>query len=219
MDAELRLSAEAPILIELFGQPGAGKTTLVRAAASHAKTKADLTAAWMRLPALRKADLFGRAALDGTCVIAATRLAIGARLNRGDSLSRLVRMVVKSHWVRAQREPLLLEEGHLQDLWSIFYSAGRTEPDPHLLAPLVRCLYRGVEAQIVFLDADPRSAFDRIRGRSHGKSRLDQLSDSELQARLAATANLTRSIVDAATLAGLKRWSNATRFGRSAPLT
>ena len=204
MDAELRLSAAAPILVELFGQPGAGKTTLVRAAASHAKTKADLTAAWRRLPALAKAHLFGRTALDGACLIAATRLAIGARLNRGDSLFRLARLVIKRHWVRAQKDPLLLEEGHLQDLWSIFYSAGRTGPDPRLLAPLIRCLYRGVEAQIVFLDADARSAFDRIRGRSHGKSRLDRLSDTDLQARLAATAQLPYRIIDAARLANVE---------------
>lgn len=204
VDAELRLSADASILVELFGQPGAGKTTLVRAAASHAKTKAGLTAAWMRLPALKKVHLFGQAALDGACMTAATRLAIGARLNRGDSLFRLIRLVIKSHWVRAQKEPLLLEEGHLQDLWSIFYSAGRTEPDPRLLAPLIRCLYRGVEAQIALLDTDPQSAFDRIRGRPHGKSRLDRLSDAELQARLAATAQLPHRIVDAARLAGVK---------------
>ena len=197
------MKADAPILIELFGQPGAGKTTLVRAAAMDAKTKADLTAAWTRLPALKKAHLFGRAALGGTCLIAATRLAIGARLTRGDSLLRLARLVIKSHWVRAQKEPLLLEEGHLQDLWSIFYSAGRTEPNPRLLSPLIRCLYRGVETQIAFLDTDPQSAFDRIRGRSHGKSRLDRLSDTDLQARLAATAQLPHRIVEAARSAGL----------------
>jgi thymidylate kinase len=194
------------LVIELFGQPGAGKSMLARAfsASSETTTKAHLSAAWTNLPTLSKASITGRAILDGACLIHAARLAVIARLFRRDSLSRLLRLVIKSHRTREQRGRLVLEEGHLQDLWSICYSAGRTDPDPRQFAPLIRCLYRQVDARIIFLDIDPQSAFARIRGRVGGKSRLDRLGDADLRRHLAATAQLSHKLADAARLAGLK---------------
>lgn len=199
------MSDNPPLVIELFGQPGAGKSTLVRAAApgSELQTTAQLGAAWRRQSSFDKGMLAGRAILGGSCLARAITLAREARLFRADSLSRLLRLVIKSRWVRSQTGTLLLEEGHLQEIWSIFYSAGRTQPEPHQLAPLIACLYRGLDAHIYFLDADPDLAFDRIRGRAHGKSRLDRLAEPDLRRRLAATAQLPHRIVDAAKLAGL----------------
>lgn len=193
------------MLIELFGQPGSGKSTLVRAVAagSDLRTTAGLSAAWKQLPARTKGSVFGRAILNGGSLVQASRLALRARLFRGDSLSRLYRLVIKSHWVRAQSGRLLLEEGCLQDLWSVCYSAGRTEPDPQHLAPLIRSLYRGVRARIVFLEVNPQNAFDRIRSRNHGKSRLDGLAEAELRQHLSKTAQLPHRLADAARLAGL----------------
>ena len=199
------MGIEPPLLVELLGQPGAGKTTLGHAAAvgSDFRSTADLGAAWRRLPAIRKAMFLASSAFDGVCLTHAMRLVIGAPLLRGDSLGRLARLLVKSHWIRSQRGQLLLEEGFLQDLWSIFYSAGRMDPDPRLLAPLVRCLYRGVDAQIVFLQVDTQTTLDRIRGRTQGKSRLDRLAEADLRKRLAETSQLPLRIAAAARLAGL----------------
>lgn len=142
--------------------------------------------------------------MGGACLASAIRFATGARLFRGDSLPRLARLLIKSHWFRAQTAPLLLEEGHLQDLWSILYSGGRSDPDPRQLAPLIRCLYRGMDVQIVYLEVDPHNAFDRIRARRHGKSRLDRLADEELRRQLLSRAQLPSRLVDAARLAGLR---------------
>ena len=199
------MSDNPPLVIELFGQPGAGKSTLVRATApgSDLQTTAQLGAAWRRQAGFDKGMMAGRALLDGPCLSHAITLARRARLFRTDSLSRLLRLLIKSHWVRSQTGTLLLEEGHLQELWSIFYSAGRTEPEPHQLAPLIACLYRGLDAHIIFLDVDADLAFDRIRGRTHGKSRFDRLAEPDLRRRLAATAQLPHRIVGAAKLAGL----------------
>ncbi|MDP9423675.1 MAG: hypothetical protein M3Q19_12745 [Pseudomonadota bacterium] len=194
------------MLVELFGQPGAGKTSLVRAAAagSELRGRASLGAAWKQQSNIGKAAYFARAILDPACLVHAIKLAIGARLFHRDSLSRLARLVIKSHWVRSQTGLLLMEEGHLQDLWSIFYSAGELEPEPRLLAPLIGCLYRDVDVQLVFLEVDPQSAFDRIRARAHGKSRFDQLAEEELRKQLAASAQLPYKLAEAARLAGLK---------------
>lgn len=196
---------DAPLVVELLGQPGAGKTTLAHAAAKTSESlgTAELSAAWRQLPAIRKGFVLWQASRDGTCLIHAARLIFGEPLLRWDSIVRLARLVVKSQWTRSQSRPLLLEEGHLQDLWSIYYSAGKMEPDPELLAPLVRCLYRDVNARIVLLQVEPAIAFDRIRGRRDGKSRLDPLPEAELRRRLALTAQLPHRLADAARLAGL----------------
>ena len=197
---------DPPSLVELVGQPGAGKSTLARAAAagSESRTRASLGSAWKQLPYATKLSFFGRAILDGACLFHAIQLALKARLFRGDSLSRLFRLLIKSHWIRAQSGHLFLEEGCLQDLWSIFYSADRTEPDPRPLAPLIRCLYRGVHAQIIFLEVEPHHAFDRIRNRTHGKSRLDRLAEAELRHHLSKTAQLPHKLAAAARLAVLR---------------
>lgn len=206
VSAEDGLSTVPPLVIELFGHPGAGKSTLARAAVadSRRRTNAGLGAAWKSQSKLAKGRLVGRTILDGACLGNAIKFAIGVRLFRGDSLPRLGRLMVKGHWIRSQRQRLLLEEGHLQELWSILYSAGRRDPDPQLLAPLVRCLYRGVDARIVFLELDPENALQRIRARKHGKSRLDRLAEVELRKQLIERAQLPHQLVDAARLAGLQ---------------
>lgn len=200
------MNRNSPLLVELFGQPGAGKSTLVQsvAAGSELPTRANLSAAWGQQSLFVKAGFVARAMLDGVCLSSAIQLVIRARLVKADSLSRLFRLLVKSHWLRSQAGPMLLEEGHLQDLWSIFYSAGRTEPQPHLLAPLIGCLYQGLDAQIVFLDVGAEEVFERIRGRAHGKSRLDRLAEQELRQHAIATSQLPHRIADAAGIAGLK---------------
>ena len=194
-----------PLLVELMGQPGAGKSTLARAAAagSDLLTRADLGAAWQGLSIRRKGSFVRQAVLDVACLTHAGKLAIRAPLLHGGSLFRLANLVAKSHWIRSQSGPLLLSEGCLQDLWSIFYSAGKLEPDPPMLAPLIRCLYRGVSARIVLLDADPQTAFGRIRGRANGRSRFDRLEEADLHPRLLETAQLPLRIAEGARLAGL----------------
>lgn len=200
------MGANRASLVELVGQPGVGKTTLAHLVAGDLKSigKADLGAAWRRLPFAAKASLIASVMLDPACLVSAFRLVVSLPLLSVDSLARLARLVAKSHWTRSHSGRLLLEEGYLQDLWSICYSAGKTEPDPRLLAPIIRCLYREIDARVVLLEIDPESAFDRIRGRARGRSRLDRLNDPELRRSLTATAQLPRILADAARLAGLK---------------
>lgn len=206
MRAEWRLSTSGPLLVELFGQPGAGKTTLMRAAVEGSKSdgKARLGASWKEQTAFTKTIYFARAILDGPCLARALKLATGARLFHRDSLSRLIRLLIKSHWIRSQTGRLLIKEAHLQDLWSIFYSAGEMDPDPHLIAPLIHCLYQGVEARVVLVEVDQQDAFERIRARTHGKSRLDRHAEEELRKQLVVSAELPYKLAEAARLAGLK---------------
>lgn len=193
-------------LVELFGQPGAGKTTLVCAAAgdSAVDTIATLRARWNQRSIFTKGWFLARALLDGPTLVCAIQLAMGARLYHGNSLARLILLLTKSRWVRSQPGMYLLSEGFLQDLWSIHYSAGSLDPEPRLLAPLIRRLYRDLDVQIIFLEVEPRIAFNRIRGRTNGQSRLDRLPEAELQRHLDAAAPLPNRIIEAAKLAGLQ---------------
>ena len=206
-----------PMLVELFGLPGAGKTTLADATAEGLEllTRADLGAEWQRRSLLKKTAFVDRMLLDMGSVAPALRLAARAPLASGESLLRLARLSAKAQWLRSQSGLLLFDQGFLQDLWSILYAAGRYEPDIELLTPLLRSLYNGVEARIVFLDVDPETALRRIRGRSYGDSRFDRLPETELRDRLAGAARLPRAIIEAAQAAGL----NVEVLDGAAPLT
>ena len=91
VSAEDGLSTDPPLVIELFGHPGAGKSTLARAAVadSRRRTNAELGAAWKSQSKLAKGQLVGRTILDGACLGNAIKFAIGVRLFRGDSLPGL----------------------------------------------------------------------------------------------------------------------------------
>lgn len=194
-----------PTIIEMFGVPGAGKTTLAAAVIQDGcqRTRKELTAAWNRLSRLQKSAFLLRALTDARCVGAAAAFALRIRLTSSDSLVRLVRIVAKTRWMRSQSGVLLLDESFLQEVWSVCISAGMSDPDQVALARLIRCLYADLAAHIVFLEADEVIASRRISGRSHGNSRLDGLTIAEAETCLSRSARLPYAIIAAATAAGL----------------
>lgn len=194
------------MLVELFGIPGAGKSTLVDAASERARvcTRQDLSASWRRRPLFERSTHLLRSYLQLPRSWRALRFAFHARIANYHSLRRLLRAVAKSDLMRSQGGTVLLDQGLLQELWSILYAQGRIEPDPELLSPLIRSLYSGIDARILFVDVDSATAARRIAGRSHGHSRLDGLADRETRDHLERTAELPRRIIEAARLAGLQ---------------
>ena len=200
-----RAESGAMSLVEAFSLPGGGKSTLVRALAGHGQiiTVPTLAAAWSRLSPPRRGLHIGRGMADLACLRAALRFAVGARLWKGDSLVRLLRMVSKAHWLRSQPGVVLLDQGFLQNIWSICVSAERFEVEERLLVPLIRCLYRGIDAQILFLEIDDATAALRVSRRTDGNSRFDGLSLGAIQARLSRKVRLTEVIASSAAAAGL----------------
>ena len=192
-------------IVELFGLPGAGKTTLAKAAGcADAITRHQLVDAWRLRPRVQQASYVGRAFLRIGCVAAAARLAAAIPLTNRESLGRLIKLVGRTEWLKSQDGLMLLDQGLLQELWSILYDSGCEEPDPAVLAPLIRCLYDEVPTTIVFIDTDRAVASERIRGRSHGHSRLDGLSEAQLRGSLDRSARLARRILRASEAAGLE---------------
>jgi hypothetical protein len=119
-------------------------------------------------------------------------------------LALIARLIAKTDWLKSQRGLVLLDQGFLQDLWSILYMTGCAHPEPAAVAPFIRSIYDGVDAHIVFLDVKPQTAAARVGGRTHGHSRLDGLPEAELEASLTRAAQLPLRIVEAASAAGLQ---------------
>jgi hypothetical protein len=115
----------------------------------------------------------------------------------------LARLLVRAEWVKSNQKPILLDQGCLQGLWSLYLSAGETDIDPERLAPLVRSLYEGVDTRILYIDVAPALAAKRIASRLDGHSRLDGRPEKEIEQMLEQSVRLAQSILCAARLAGL----------------
>jgi hypothetical protein len=196
----------APTFVEIFGSPGAGKTTLSRALQRSASvlTRGELSVTWRTLSAARKGAIAAAALRRPDCAMRAGEAVFKASLFRRDSLAGLGRLVVKSHWLPNVVRGKLVEEGPLQDLWSIFYSSGRFEFDPSVLSPLIASLYRDTRACIAFIELDARTASKRIAERHSGKSRFDGASETIIVGKLERAAHLPANIAAAARQAGLQ---------------
>ena len=141
--AALRATPSArhePTIIEMFGLPGVGKTTLATAVIGKSPllTRRNLTAAWNRLPLRQRSAFLLRALADARCIGCAARFAFRSRLTNSDSLTRLLRLVAKTSWMKSHRGEMLLDQSFLQEIWSICISAGRSDPDPAALTQFIR---------------------------------------------------------------------------------
>ena len=191
--------------MELFALPGAGKSTVSEAFAKQAlvTTRKDLTAEWANSSALQRLAHVGRAFGNYRLLTAAVRFGVGARLNTRESQFRLMRLVAKTEWLRSRSGVVLLDQGFLQDVWSIFLSSKTACADPALLCSLIRSLYERIDATIVVLEVDSETASARVSARTPGASRFDSLPEGQLRSSIEAASGLQRQIVESARLAGL----------------
>ena len=155
------------MVVELFGVPGSGKSTLAAAVAEKAafSTRHDVASRWKRRPMLRKALALAAYHARPSRAAAVVRFAVAARIARFDSLSRLSRILAKSCRLGSVNGAILLDQGLLQELWSVLYAAHRAEVDPAVAAPLIRAMYDGIDARIVYIEVDPATASRRIAER------------------------------------------------------
>lgn len=197
---------EPPLtLVELFALPGAGKSTVVKALQKKVvvTTRKDLTAEWSNRSSLQRLAHVGPTYSNYRLLLESFRFAVRYRLNTRESLFRLMRLISKTEWLRSRSGVVLLDQGFLQDVWSIFLSSKSVRADSALLPSLIRSLYEGIDATIVILDVDPETASARVSARTNGDSRFDSLPQAQLLRSIEAANGLQRQIAESARLAGL----------------
>jgi len=202
----LRATPSRLRLVELFGLPGCGKSTLATELAVHLEclTRNDISARWAMLPIRKKGAHIARGLFDRRTAIAAIGFAISARLTSTESLFRLFRLVAKRDWVCRQQGTVLLDQGFLQDIWSILYEAQPANIRTKAISRLVSALYRDIDPSFLYLELNSDTAATRIFNRSDGSSRLDQLPEEKIRIRLEKRNWISQQIVLAAIASGLE---------------
>jgi len=200
----------ARILIECFGLPGCGKTTLAETLAPELGywTTRDVREHW-----------HGRVAFSGklgfVCgVLTQWRIwralfwsAFTLKAWRSlDALYRLATLPFLAARVRRtlMTHGVIADQLLAQECWSVLLSAGNRAPDVGGLADLMRALYAGMPTRLVVFDIGASEAAIRIAGRTaHAYSRFDGMDVRTITAHLEQTRIMTGGIVRAARAAGL----------------
>lgn len=195
-----------PGIVCLFGLPGAGKTTLINALepGSSYQSRLEIADKWHKLSGFRKLGFAMQAFADWPLLRAAVRFVVALRLFKPECIWRLIRTMIMKHWWRSNSGILLFDQGAIQNIWSILYASGHTNPDPALIAQLIKSVFEGVEAQIILIDVDAELSASRIGERSEGSSRFDGLQYANVVGRVATAAGIINAIAAAIPIAGVK---------------
>lgn len=193
-------------MVEFFGLPGAGKTTLVDdlPVAENTSRREDLARALRSLPNLKVARLVLRAMFDLPWLFALIALALKTPIWRLESLRRMLRIAATKNWIASQKGPLVLDQGSLQGLWSIFYTEGIALPPRKELVRVLRFLYSDVRLVVIEILVDPSIAAERVSARVRGSSRLDELPARVVQDKLEVLESLPGELLAAAREAGFE---------------
>jgi hypothetical protein len=200
----------ARILIECFGLPGCGKTTMAETLAPELGywTTRDVREYW-----------HGRVSVAGkigfVCAVLTqwriwrVLLWSGFTLKAWRSPDALYRLATLPFLAARLRRTLtthgvMADQLLVQECWSVLLSAGNRAPDINDLADLMRALYAGLPTRLVFFDTGPSEAAIRLAGRTtHAYSRFDGMDVRTITSHLERTRIMTDRVVEAARAAGL----------------
>lgn len=192
-------------MVELFGLPGAGKSTLAARLDLPAETlrREDVVSARKALPPGRLVALALHTLSDWRWIWALAMLGLRMPVWSLQALDRLVRLAVTRTWLNAQTGLVVLDQGPLQAIWSIFFTQGMAHPPRRELARVLRLLYAGMDVVLVELAVRPELAATRINGRKNGGSRLDGLPVDTARSKLREVDVLPAELLAAVREAGL----------------
>ena len=194
---------------ECLGLPGAGKTTLCNELYGRNKIKSisDVFASGKKENILNKIILSIKSIFtDFPIYIYALRISFKYKLwNNYESLSYIFKIPVQK--LRAKKatsnEKYLFEQFLLQNIWSAFVLADVRRVNPADLSPLINAIYNKMNVEILFFDITAQEACERIRNRTEGTSRFDDLNKEELIKKLERFLSLINDIKKASLYAGL----------------
>jgi len=173
-----------PVVIELVGLPGAGKTSLTKKISVPFVGCRDFRYFGCLLPA------------SSWSVASATfKLAMTIRPFRFSYFFRALKFVVALRMYKANKSSLVvLDQGMIQKLWSMIietesYSAEKLEQVVASIAPFA-------PDHLVWISVQPALAADRIAHRRGGNSRFDGQPTEQIVMRLRSLEAVYHSLVD-----------------------
>jgi thymidylate kinase len=205
-----------PLVIEFVGLPGAGKTAVAHRVIEQLDSAGYRCFGYSTLhtpEAIEKESgriasklrTAGRFALS---CLTYRRLAVDAffytlEVNPRSlsSLRRFFILLLRFRFVRSVMEEgydvLVLDQGPIQNIWSIATTGGRSPSDRHLIRVL-RDVLDELAPLLVLVDVDPDVAWNRIASRPTMRSRFDRMPPSEAREALVRHADLFLRLVDLA---------------------
>lgn len=161
-----------PMIIELAGLPGAGKTSLTRAVTLPHLGRTDIGAA--HVPLRRETWRVASAAF---------LLSLTIRPWKPYLLVRVIKLVLALRFYGASNTPLvILDQGLVQKLWSMLIETQRHSE--RRLAQLIDALTPFLADHLVWIGVPSTVAARRIAQRKNGNSRFDGLPAETIAERL-----------------------------------
>jgi hypothetical protein len=196
-------------LIECYGLPGTGKTTLcVHLGQKLGQLTSDeVRASWRGERRLGERLRFASHALLEPRVwlavgVATLRLGIWKSPDGVRRMATLPLLRARTG-IFLERHALALDQLLMQELWSALVSAGNYTPDSGALASLLGALYERLPVRLLCLDLDSGRAAERIASRTGGLSRFDGLPAETIAEKLRPAEALIKTISEAAERTGL----------------
>jgi hypothetical protein len=173
-----------PLVIELVGLPGAGKSSIARAVQVKHLGRGDFGIWEVR---------WGRSV--NRLLIAALQLALSVRPL---SVARIVRafklVVFVRHYRRHSHLPVIMDQGLTQKLWSML--AETREYSLPMLTTTIQRLAPFAADHLVWIEIPVNVAAERIAKRTGGNSRFDGHLPDEISDRLAEEGGLYKTILE-----------------------
>ncbi|HUQ35390.1 MAG TPA: hypothetical protein VM144_03340 [Aestuariivirga sp.] len=172
-----------PLVIELVGLPGSGKSSIARAVQARHLGRGELSILEARLqwPVIQ-------------LLVAALNLALSARPFSITRIARAFKLVGFLRYYRRHRNlPIIMDQGLAQKLWSML--AETQDFSLPLLTTTIRRLAPFAADHLIWVETPAYVATDRIVGRTGGNSRFDGLPRDETAARLVNLVELYNLII------------------------